>query len=517
MRKVILLLSLIILNCFPPFVPEKPKDNSQAILLALLLSRRNTSCAGFFVRDVFTDESVCRSFRLVASGTNADIYEESSINMERQFSGFTYSSVATAFDTNIYPRVTSAIGTPTDVDGNRKVIILVYNIGFGIGGFFDPINFLPDDPNDSFGRSNQKEIIYIDGSTLLNIRRRDLSANLPDPFLGTIAHELQHLIRFRYELGFTTIIRTLNDITNKNLTFDDTWINEGTSEISSDIAGYGPQVNRMSCFRGDPNSSCTNGNTGISLFTWNGSIRNYASVYTFMSYLYNVSGINETERNNFLRNTVQGNTTVRGSTITNLMTGFQSAARFNSTILTSDQSGMFRRLYASFLSQAFNPARYPAATSTLFIGTTNAGNLTTLNTQYPLPTNLNQIHNFASAFGIVKGSNFIMDPSIFYRVSENSALAPDNTDAVKIWNGNPVAFGPEFIIFNGRIDTNRIVSTASLKTLDQFQTKNENLISSDSCPRSYYERYSSTRNLKSIDGFENLRRNLAFIRCKEVE
>lgn len=516
MRNLLLIILLTISNCFPPFVTEKPNNtNQQALILLLAASRRSQACAGFFIRDLFSGEAYCQSFRQVASGTNLEIYENSSINMERQFPGFSYSSVAQSFDNFIFPRVTNAIGTPTDVDNNNKIIILVYNIGNGVGGYFDPVNFLADDPSDSFGRSNQKEILYIDGSTLLNIRKRDLTANLPDPFLSTIAHELQHLIRFRYELGFSTIIRTLNDITNKNFVFDDIWINEGTSEVASDIAGYGPQTSRMACFRGDPNSGCTNGNTGVSLFNWNSSIRNYSSAYTFISYLYNTSSLNETDRNQFLRNSVQGNSSnTRASTINNLMTVFQSAPRYNSSILTTDQAGMFRRLYASFLSQAFNPARYPAATSTLFIGTTNTGNLTTLNTQYPLPTNLNQIYTHSSAFGIVKGSNFIMDPSVFYRVSENSSVAPDNSDAVKVWNGNPGAFGPEFILFNGRIDSNRIVSTASLNVSHR---KNQYLNPENICPKSYLESYLNSKNSTSSNKFEDLRRNLAYIHCDLIE
>jgi hypothetical protein len=509
-KNISLLIIIFLLQCFPPFVPKKKKPDYTALALVALASQNQGSCSGFFVRSFFTDESECRTFNKVGNGTNVEIFEQAGINMQSQFSSsnFSYAKVASEFDTIIYPKLLAAIGTPTDIDNNKKITILVYNIGFGIGGYVDPINFLADDPSDPTGRSNQKEILYIDASTLLEIRRKNLSANLPDPFLSTIAHEFQHLIRFRYELGFSTVIRTFNDITNKSFIFDDTWINEGTSEVASDIAGYGPQYSRMSCFRGDPTSGCTNGSTGISMFTWRGSIRNYSSAYTFLNYLYSVAGLTETDRNTFLKATTQGSVGNRGSSITSLMSLFQTTApRFNSTILGTDTTGMFKRMYASFLSQAFNPARYPAATTTLFLGSTNLGNMTNLYTTYPLPVSLNPIYTFSSAFGIVKGSNFVLEPSMFYRVSENSAVAPSQEDAVKIWNQNNVTFGPEFIIFNGKLDTNSILTSGNLLSRSTQIQMDE-----DSCPRSYAKKYYQKNPIRNA-----LRENLTFTICDKIE
>ena len=457
------LMTSFLFSCFPPFQEKEKKDNLGLYLLAArVLNANNNSCSGLWAIDFNSNGYSCQSASLVASGTNVEIYEQTGLKAETNYTGFKYSSVATSFDSIIYPKLTTAFGNPSDIDGNKKVTIFVLDIGNGIGGYVDPVQFFGDDPTDPGFRSNQREIIYIDGNSLLALRKKDLSVNLPDTFLATLSHEFQHLIRMQHELGFKTVIRTLDDVTNKTFTFDDTWINEGTSEVASDIAGYGPQYSRMACFRGDPATDCVEGAAGYSLFTWKSSIRNYASAYTFMSYVYNVSGNTDTEKNAFIKNTVVGNSSrIRGNTLSNLMTLFQSAAKYNSSLLGTDNTGIYRRLYATFLSLAFNPGRYPG-TSTLYIGTTNIGTMSALQTAYPLPTTLNPIYTYASNFGIVKGSTFLMDPSAFYRVSENSSTAPDSVDSVKVWNGNPGSFGPEFIIFNGRVDTTPIISTGSI-------------------------------------------------------
>lgn len=457
-----LIISTFFFSCIPPFQKKEKKDNLGLYLLAARLLSNNSCVGGFWALSLTSNAYSCQPAKLVASGTNIEIYEQTGLSAETNYSGFRYSNVVTAFDTIIYPKMTTAFGAPTDIDGNKKITVFVLDIGSGVGGYVDPVQFIEDDPTDITFRSNQKELIYIDGNALLALRKKELSANLPDTFLSSLAHEYQHLIRMQHELGFKTLIRTLDDVTNKTLTFDDTWINEGTSEVASDIAGYGPQSSRMACFRGDPATSCVEGAAGFSLITWESSIRNYASAYTFMSYLYNVSGSTDTEKAAFIKNTVVGNSSkLRANTLTNMMTLFQSAAKYNSTLLGADATGIYRRLYATFLSQAFNPNRYPG-TSTLFIGTSTIGTMSALQTAYPLPSVLNPIYTYASNFGIVKGSTFLIDPSAFYRVSENSSIAPDNADTVKIWNGSPGAFGPEFIIFNGRIDTTPVLSNGSI-------------------------------------------------------
>ena len=79
-------------------------------------------------------------FLLVASGTNVEIYEQSGLKAEKNYTDFKYANVAT-FDSVIYPKLTAAFGNPTDIDGNKKVTVLVLDIGSGIGGYVDPVQF----------------------------------------------------------------------------------------------------------------------------------------------------------------------------------------------------------------------------------------------------------------------------------------------------------------------------------------------------------------------------------------
>ncbi|MBP9887594.1 MAG: hypothetical protein KBF93_14935 [Leptospiraceae bacterium] len=498
----VVVILLFLFSCFPPFEEKEKEDPTPTLVAALLLLSNSNQCNGLWAIDFNTGLYSCQAVTLVASGTNIEIYEQRGLAAEKNYasSNFKYANVVSAFENTIHPKITTAFGNPTDIDGNKKITLFVLDIGFGIGGYVDPVQFFEDSPDYPDFRSNQKEILYIDGNALLALRKKEIAVNLPDTFLSTIAHEYQHLIRFQHELGFSRLIRTFDDITNKTFTFDDTWINEGTSEVASDIAGYGPQYSRMACFRGDPATDCVEGAAGYSLFNWRSSIRNYASAYTFMSYLYNNAGKSESEQIAFIKNTVVGNSSkLRGNTISNMMTLFQSAAKYDSTLLTSDTTGMFRRLYATFLSLAFNPSRYPT-TSTLYIGTSNIGTMESLQTTYPLPSSLNPIYTYASNFGVVKGSTFLMDPSAFYRVSENSSTAPSNADTVKVWNGSPAAYGSEFIVFNGRIDTTPVLTNAKPTDKENFNneilkwetpiTKTGELF----CPHSFITRNHSFQN-----------------------
>lgn len=462
--KRLILSSVILLSfsyCELMKLNNKPgKDDTLTFVILAIAATKDMCFNGHWIQDVSTGNYNCIKTNLVASADNIEIYEQEGIDAEYYYSDFRYSTIASEFNSKINPKMTSFFGTPTDIDSNKKITIVVADIGSGVAGFVDPINFLVDSPSDGL-RSNQKEVIYMDGVFLLEIRKKDLSSGRPDTFLSTLTHEYQHLIRFKYEIGFTGLIRTLNDITNKDFTMDDTWIDEGTSEVASDIAGYGPQYSRMACFRGDPSVSCGQGVAGFPLFEWRSSIRNYSISYAFMNYLFLNSGSNDTDRATFMKNNIQGNSSsVRAATATKLMTLFKGAAKYDSTVLSQTESGIFGKLYAAFLSQSFNPDRYPK-NSSLFIGSTLIGDMNALYNAYPLPDVLKPLYTYPSNMAIVKGNTFLIDPSIFYRVSEASATAPTDSNTVKVYNNNPSGYGPEFIIFNGSISSSAKPVTSS--------------------------------------------------------
>ncbi|MEW6427758.1 MAG: PKD domain-containing protein [Thermodesulfobacteriota bacterium] len=117
------------------------------------------------------------------------------------------SNIITRLDNDVYPKVTEAFGSPTDIDGDN--LITLYMDDFpgepGLNGYFFERNM---ETTAVTAASHHREMIYIN----YNIDVDKLAA--------TYAHELQHLIHYG------------ND-PNELL-----WINEGASVLAEDVAGY---------------------------------------------------------------------------------------------------------------------------------------------------------------------------------------------------------------------------------------------------------------------------------------
>jgi hypothetical protein len=443
---------------------NKNKNAEQTESLILLAALVNTAgCRGFWTSNVFTGATVCTPATLVQSGTYADIYVQNGLeNIQSEF-GLTklnYSTVASTFDSNIYPKVTAASGAPTDINQDKKITILIMDIndalnyngsGGYVAGYVDPLNFFIDAPAYGF-RSNQREMLVIDGVFLVSASAKSARESKPDAFYATIAHEFQHLIRFPYEISRATATAPI-DITTipSSVVLDPLWINEGTSEVMSDVAGYGPQSDRMKCFRGDPtatSSSCTNGFLGKSLVSWSSTIMNYSYAYAFMSYLYFNSGNTASDQNSFLQRSISGS--IRGKDVSSLMSVFSTSAKYNSTLLGSSTSDIYRRLLSLFLAQSL---KYPS-TATAYYGSTNGTAMSTMYATYSYPPTLSNLLNMPSYLPEVTGSSFELYPTVTYRV-KGTSLGPSNSNAVVVQSGT------EYLIFNSATVTNTFVSTTA--------------------------------------------------------
>ncbi len=191
--------------------------------------------------------STCR-----AIGTNCYIFVEDAVWNTSQVDQAAVDEIVTAFDTNIYPTDVATFGTPPDVDGDPKIIILILNIldGFNpadgggyVAGYFYSLNEQTDSGIDGT-RSNVAEIFYMDCNPA------DLITNRTN-VLNTTAHEFQHMIHYAH--GYPEM----------------TFINEGLSEIASYICGYGLRSNGL--YAQDPN---------VQLFEWDNGIRDVLADYS---------------------------------------------------------------------------------------------------------------------------------------------------------------------------------------------------------------------------------------------
>ena len=152
-------------------------------------------------------------------------------------------SITSEFDNITYPTDAAYFNTPTDVDGNGRIIMLFTgeinkltppappnsNSGF-IGGFFFAGDFFPPVANsqaDGCAESNQAEIFYLlspdPTARFGNIRT---TSSVRQGTRGTIAHEFQHMINAG------------NRFQNPQVSaFEATWLDEALAHFAEDAVG----------------------------------------------------------------------------------------------------------------------------------------------------------------------------------------------------------------------------------------------------------------------------------------
>ena len=166
------------------------------------------------------------------------------------------SDLGEIFETHIYETNTAAFGTPSDINKDGIVVILLTPVvnqltppggsssGY-IAGFFMPGDLLPKLLPD--GTSNGMEIYYsmvpdpngVYGNVYEKPRALDVMA-------GVMAHEFQHMIMFNYRVliyggGFSAAYMAK------------LWVDEGLAHIAEDLNGYDDSnIGRADLFLADP-------------------------------------------------------------------------------------------------------------------------------------------------------------------------------------------------------------------------------------------------------------------------
>ena len=116
-----------------------------------------------------------------------------------------------SFEEEVWPIVTGAFGPPPipGVDGDPRIVILHIDLGAAVGGYVSNEDAYP---RAVVPHSNQREMIYLDVDSL-----PPGSPGYPQ----VLAHELQHLIHREHDSD------------------EETWVNEGLSEIAARLVGGG--------------------------------------------------------------------------------------------------------------------------------------------------------------------------------------------------------------------------------------------------------------------------------------
>ena len=149
-------------------------------------------------------------------------------------------SITTEFDNTTYPTDAAYFNTPTDFDGNGRIIILFTGqinkltppgtTGGFVGGFFFAGDFFPtvDTPQaQGCAESNGAEIFYLlspdPTGRFGNVRT---TSSVRQGTRGTIAHEFQHMINAGN--------RFVNPAVSA---FEATWLDEGLAHFAEDAVG----------------------------------------------------------------------------------------------------------------------------------------------------------------------------------------------------------------------------------------------------------------------------------------
>ncbi|WP_414047563.1 hypothetical protein ACMGE7_01185 [Macrococcus equi] len=181
--------------------------------------------------------------------------------------------VGKEFDEKIVPLIQNNFGEESDLDGNGKVNILLFDIkdGFGVssygyvGGYFDGTDLL-NEPG-----SNKGEIFYMDTYPSMGYDP-SLEENTPrnvERIYSTLAHEFQHMVNFNAQYL-------------KQNRMMETYLNEAFSMAAEHIYS-GPIEDRIDYYN---NSSYIQNGHSLTIWSRSGdTLSNYSLSYLFGQYL----------------------------------------------------------------------------------------------------------------------------------------------------------------------------------------------------------------------------------------
>ncbi|MEE8045892.1 MAG: hypothetical protein V3T49_03545 [Dehalococcoidia bacterium] len=166
--------------------------------------------------------------------------------------------VAEKFESEVWPAVTGVFGKPLTpgIDGDDRIVVYTSVLRSGVAGYFSAADSYPREIRP---HSNQREALY------MSANRVELTGG---EYLSVIAHELQHVTHFASDSS------------------EDSWINEGLSEVSAEIAGFVRSA--ASAFVRAPSTSLTAWAQDISI-----SAANYGAANLFFAFIATHYGGNE--------------------------------------------------------------------------------------------------------------------------------------------------------------------------------------------------------------------------------
>lgn len=173
--------------------------------------------------------------------SNHAIVVADTLNPAGGFDAADYASFGEFFDDEVWPLVTSAFGTPSDIDRNQKVYLFftrgvnerpensTTSQGIFVGGFFFNRDLFPKSGKNSCAGSNVAEMFYmlVPDPTGEVQGRRFSRAFVERNTRSVLVHEFQHLVNDSRRLHV-----------NSAPVWEETWLNEGLSHIAEELMFY---------------------------------------------------------------------------------------------------------------------------------------------------------------------------------------------------------------------------------------------------------------------------------------
>ena len=241
-------------------------------------SASNIDTRDFFVANISNDgnSSIKVNSKLVFSDKNVLSYVDT--NDLRSFDNRQIDyieSIMENFSKYIFPFMQKTYGDSSDVDENKKVIILftsMLNKSKLAVGFFNPADLIRKTIDNT--ESNESEILYVG---IPSIEKNDINFN-PKSIEATLCHEYQHLINFSQ--------KTLPYLESQAIPTEDISVNEGLSHLAEDLCGYNRLGGNIAFVEKYLNNSHTSSLDNIDLNGRGDTIERRGAMYLYLRYLY---------------------------------------------------------------------------------------------------------------------------------------------------------------------------------------------------------------------------------------
>lgn len=223
----------------------------------------------FWVTNFTNNQDYQINASLVHSGSKTNIWVH-----DNQISADDAKKLSDEFDRSIHPTIVSHFAPESDVNGDGKINILVFDIqdGFsGSGGYIGGYFYGGDLFNTT--HSNQSEIFYIDTYPLMGMDSNKAVENSYE----TLAHEFQHMVNYNQ-----------NVFIEGNYLNMDTWLNEALSMAAEQIYTGQALTSRINYY--NASNSIKNGHSLLHWDRTGDTLSNYALSYLFGQYVRVQSG-----------------------------------------------------------------------------------------------------------------------------------------------------------------------------------------------------------------------------------